>query len=101
MGCRYEFRCTRCGYTAEVEGGYGAGFLMLVKTQVCNRCSKVVDVAIEFPLSAQKKYNVKLDENDLNRCPNCRSRDLREWTNHQCPKCGGRMKKGEPGPLWD
>ena len=99
MGQSYEFRCVQCGYIANVSDGGDAGFIVLTQTIVCKTCSEVVDVVTESSPGNQESAG-EVDES-VNKCPNCGSGNLREWTNRKCPKCGGRMKRGDLVTLWD
>jgi DNA-directed RNA polymerase subunit RPC12/RpoP len=99
MGQSYEFRCIRCGYAANVSGNTDAGLLVLIQTMICKTCSEVVDVVTGSSPGNQESTG-ELDER-VNKCPNCGSGNLQRWTNRKCPKCGGRMKRGDLVTLWD
>ena len=99
MGQTYEFRCNRCGYTAKVSGGGDAGWNVIIETQVCKACSKVVDV-VTGPSPANQDHTGEIAAS-ANKCPRCGGSNLQSWTDRKCPKCGDRMRKGDLVLLWD
>ena len=93
MGIFYTFTCDCCGYTADVQGGRDAGENVEMQTMICRRCRKVVDVPIHWFGS---------NEPVRPQCSKCEGTDLAAWPpRHPCPRCKGRMIKGEMATIWD
>ncbi len=96
-----EFKCKKCGYSAEVSGGKDLGMVAVVQTMTCHRCRELVDVLIgergvEGPTGCPD-----YDKN-LGICPKCHGKDVVAWqAPWVCPKCEGRMKRGKVAMLWD
>ncbi|MDP3176513.1 MAG: hypothetical protein Q8M76_01335 [Spirochaetaceae bacterium] len=95
MGAHYDFRCDRCGYSAEISGGADFGYVTRTKTALCLDCNALVDVVTET--------RSKTMAGDVGRCPLCRGARIAEWESSgcPCPRCEGRMIKGELTALWD
>lgn len=106
MGSRYQFKCTKCDYTAHSSGNRDCGFFAVVQPYICNDCKEVIDVQIgEFgKVIPPEKLNEE-QKKDYYRCYDCKGTNLTLWDPHNrlCPKCGGKMKKDsdEPVLLWD
>ena len=91
MGSIFEFKCTFCNYAINISGGLDRGYDFFIETKNCIKCSQTVDVLVakKLPGEPDDKF-VKV----VQQCPNCKSKDLISW-NNKCPKCNGRMEKGE------
>ena len=88
-------------YRAEVSGGKDYGMVAVVQTMVCNSCSELVDVLIGRAGTEGPTGDPDYDK-DLGVCPQCRGKDLVVWDKSMpCPKCEGRMTKGQSTSLWD
>ena len=96
MGCRIQFECLACHYSATVSGGIDAGEIIGTTTIYCETCRTLQDAVTsrlhedgsckEFPA----------------RCERSKKHPVRPW--HQgepCPRCGGTMRTGEEMILWD
>lgn len=100
MGVRYEFKCSSCGYEAQVCDGEDAGMRAVVRTCVCRVCQELVDAVVawvdEDPATAGGFRAVPPS------CPTCDATGLVRWRpSHPCPKCGRRMEQSDAVILWD
>jgi len=101
MGISYDYTCNRCGYDVLVSGGKDCGMLAVVETRVCQNCKSVVDVRIGSRGEEGPTGDPEFDE-DLGKCPECGSSKVTVWPRHRpCPRCKGRMYKGDGLMLWD
>jgi hypothetical protein len=99
MGQRFDFKCTRCGYDAEVGGGHECGMRAHYVTIECSDCRALYDVLAGL---LSKKAGHKLFEEKALECPNQENHRVKEWVSGgPCPKCGGAMEKGGLTCLWD
>lgn len=100
MGGTYIFKCSSCGYSAEVSGGKDRGFVIFTETKVCQDCRELMDVVVanEQSIDGSKLANVPKSEQ---KCPKGKSHKLKVWKPHVCPKCGDKMTRGALICLWD
>jgi len=101
MGTLFEFRCNKCDYTAEVSGGKDCGMVAVVRTMVCRNCRELVDVTIgrrgREGLTGDADY-----DRGIGICPRCNGAEVTSWgRSRPCPRCDGKMRKGESTVLWD
>ncbi len=102
MGSHYDFKCTACGFGAEVSGGDDRGFTIHTRTMYCRSCEALNDVAIgscnEDPIPPDQASG----EREFGKCPTCGGIDLARWSvGDPCPRCGGSVTKGMLTKLWD
>jgi hypothetical protein len=96
MGVTYDFKCTSCGYLAQVSGGTDFGMMALTETMICTNCIGLVDVIIEA-----RPHSQDLNEY-IGLCPNCSTDNVIKWSQDQpCPKCSGIMERGDNVVFWD
>jgi len=101
MGQTYIFECNACGYNADVSGGRDSGFEALVQTMTCNNCNELVDVVIGAEGKEGKTQYERLNK-VLGKCPICKGSNVDRWDDEKsCPKCDGKMIRGEMASLWD
>ena len=101
MGTSYTFVCSDCGYDAQASGGRDVGMVAVVRTMVCRTCEEVVDVLIGQCGLDGPTGDPEYDK-DLGVCPECGGKDMVVWGRARpCPKCAGKMKRGEGTILWD
>jgi len=95
MGAHYTYACDRCGYAVEVSGKADFGYTIETATVICLDCRALVDMVTG---SCAKK-----SDPDIGVCPLCRGSRIAEWdaARRPCPRCEGRMIKGELAALWD
>ena len=100
MGETYLFKCPSCGYSTEVSGGKDRGFVIFTETKVCQACRELVDVVVatEKGVNAAKPTPIPRAEQQ---CPNGKGHKMKVWKGHVCPKCDGKMKRGEVICMWD
>lgn len=104
MGSTYSYKCITCKYQVAVSGGKDRGFEIFTETKVCPDCKKVLDVGMDVvgDMKSAKVIKRNLAKAEP-RCPECGSFRIKTWKVHDCPKCGGKMKRNTGGPvyLWD
>jgi Zn finger protein HypA/HybF involved in hydrogenase expression len=101
MGTTYLFQCDVCGYKAELSGGRDSGFVALLQTMTCQKCNELVDVIIGAYGKEGKTENVEINK-ALGLCPKCKGSNVDRWDERKsCPKCDGKMIRGEVASLWD
>jgi len=103
MGSSYTFTCTNCGYQAESSGKLDSGMMAVVEPYICNNCNELTDVLVgEFGYKIDKS-DLADDKKDYYLCSNCSSQNITLWDTKlkPCPKCGGKMKKGQEVIMWD
>ena len=86
MGSWNRHACS-CGYECQVSGGEDVGMLVQTNTFCCNACQTVQDIATHTRSAKTKSGWRKLPV----ACPECKSKNLKPWTNEECPKCKGTM----------
>ena len=101
MGTKYLFKCNSCEYTANISGGKDFGFVAVVQTMTCENCNKLVDVLVGRYGKVGKTEDAEFNK-ALGICPKCGDSDVVKWDKRKsCPKCEGKMIKGEETMLWD
>jgi hypothetical protein len=101
MGMSYQYTCEGCGYEAQVSGGRDVGMMAVVRTMFCRGCRELVDVLIGQCGLDGPTGDADYDK-ALGICPECRGDDVVVWKDGRpCPRCEGRMVKGEDFILWD
>ena len=79
------------------EGQDMPHFTFSYETAVCNKCGKMVSVAVLEDLDTSKKYTAA--------CPSCGNNDVNIIGNNittcKCPKCGHLRLSSELTGLWD
>jgi hypothetical protein len=109
MGIYGSFKCTKCRYKVDVNGGYGCGEAVGQHTVSCVECRKLFDVVV-----TRAPWNIKSDpvtrQPDISgfdsiSCPKNESHHVTLWTfpEGKCPKCGHEMIEYDPGysRCWD
>ena len=102
MGAKYRFRCSGCGYSADVCGGPSVGEAVRMETLSCATCAKLLDVVVsEEPW---KEPPDPLPERLC--CPRERRTSHRTslWTAPgPCPRCGATITTDDAELilLWD
>jgi Zn finger protein HypA/HybF involved in hydrogenase expression len=102
MGSRYDYICSKCGYTVQVSGGMGVGMsAIVVDSMVCDDCKEVVDVSVGSCTNVRPLANEPDDSMKV--CPTCNGVNVRKWSRKRCPKCrSGYMQPDySTKVLWD
>jgi hypothetical protein len=98
LGEHFQFRCDACGYEAVVSGGPDVGFAVATRTIACAKCKQLFDAVTSEDPGNPKARRVPL------RCPRSRTvrHPVKAWkAGDSCPRCGGRMPKGQLLAMWD
>jgi len=100
MGSSYRYKCKSCHLAGDVSGGNEIGFFAEVHTALCMNCHQLADVFIGY---WDKKVALTLDDKEsMNRCPLCKSRDIKFWDEKApCPNCGGEIENQGLVMDWD
>lgn len=96
MAWKIGYRCTACGYKAEVYEGKGFMGQRIVAV-LCADCKTIEplvvggvigDVAPSFSSTVGRL------------CLRCGSSNIHEWNKRTCPKCGGQMESTDDREFW-
>lgn len=98
MGVIYRFCCPNCNYELVVSKGWDRGKLAAVEPMICNQCSELQNIEVEYFNDWDTR---KSTEKPIQECRECQSKDLRLWTDGNCPKCGTSLGDGEVYIMWD
>ncbi len=106
MGHSFNYKCSKCGYSARSCGGLDYGMNAVLETYICVDCNELVDVlvgecGIKYPEETLKPKQKK----EFYLCEECRGKNILKWDIRKkpCPKCKGRMKIDPHAAtvLWD
>ena len=101
MGTKFLFICDACGYKTELSGGKDCGFVAVVQTMTCHDCNELEDVLIGAYGKEGKTEDIEMNK-ALGICPKCKGSNVVQWDKRKsCPKCDGKMIRGEAVALWD
>jgi len=97
MGAIYRFKCRKCGYEIECQGGKDLGLRKVFVTRICSRCRNLVDVFEGYC------SNPELLSDSECKCEYCGNTEFVDWdpVKMPCPKCGNKLERGELTGLWD
>lgn len=96
MAWKIEYKCSTCGYKADVYKG--VGFMQQhIETMTCPDC-KTLQPLVVGGILAQVAPSLSSTEGRL--CLNCGSTELKPWDGSTCPKCGGRMLPTGEKSFW-
>ena len=105
VGSKYEFKCPNCQHTLESGVGEDWGMKDFNRSYCCEDCRKVFEVFtdwVELGEQPRDPLQVLVPEGKGEKCPKCKGRNTVFWDpKRSCPKCGKKMKKGDPVCLWD
>ena len=96
MGTLYQYRCSACGYEAQVSGGEDAGEMAGTTTILCEDCCKLWDVVVARIEPGPVFHNL------VPICPRSSRHKVRPWVYpDSCPRCSELMARGQVVRLWD
>ncbi len=87
MAWKLKYRCTSCGYEAEVYEGQGL-FRQQISPMSCPDCKTIQNIVVGG-IIGDVAPSFRSEAGRL--CLNCGSADIRPWDKHTCPKCQGDM----------
>ena len=87
MAWKLKYRCTSCGYEAEVYEGQGL-FRQQISSMSCPDCKTIQNIVVGG-IIGDVAPSFRSEAGRL--CLNCRSANIRPWDKHTCPKCQGEM----------
>ena len=88
MAWKLKYRCTSCGYEAEVYEGQGL-FRQQISPMSCPDCKTIQNIVVGG-IIGDVAPSFRSEAGRL--CLNCGSADIRPWDKHTCPKCQGDMQ---------
>jgi hypothetical protein len=110
LGEHFTFRCSQCGYSAEISGGSDAGYSFCTQTILCFECKELMDI-VTAVVRGEQQAGMEItgeiaDSPLLNvrmKCEKDSSHHWREWNSPDvCPRCNNPMSH-DPNliTLWD
>ena len=88
MAWKLKYRCTSCGYEAEVYEGQGL-FRQQISPMSCPDCKTIQNIVVGG-IIGDVAPSFRSEAGRL--CLNCGSANIRPWDKHTCPKCQGDMQ---------
>ena len=83
MAWKLKYRCTSCGYEAEVYEGQGL-FRQQISPMSCPDCKTIQNIVVGG-IIGDVAPSFRSEAGRL--CLNCGSANIRPWDKHTCPKC--------------
>ena len=96
MAWKLKYRCTACGYEAEVYEGRGL-FRQQITPMSCPDCKTIQNIVVGG-IIADVAPSYRSEVGRL--CLNCGSDNIRIWDRHTCPKCQGQMEATGEKEFW-
>ena len=96
MAWKLKYRCTACGYEAEVYEGRGL-FRQQITPMSCPDC-KTIQNSVVGGIIADVAPSYRSEVGRL--CLNCGSDNIHIWDRHTCPKCNGIMEPTGEKEFW-
>ena len=88
MAWKLKYRCTSCGYEAEIYEGQGL-FRQQISPMSCPDCKTIQNIVVGG-IIGDVAPSFRSEAGRL--CLNCGSDNIRPWDKHTCPKCQGDMQ---------
>lgn len=88
MSWKKKYRCSWCGYEADIYEGCGL-FRQQITPVVCADCQSIQQLVVGG-IIADVAPSFRSEVGRL--CLQCGSSRLSLWDGHTCPKCGGTMQ---------
>ena len=96
MAWKLKYRCSQCGYEAEVYEGRGL-FRQEIHAVSCPDCQSIQNIVVGG-ISADVAPS---DRSEVGRlCLPCGSEHMRVWNRHTCPKSQGEMHQNGEKECW-
>ena len=96
MAWKLKYRCSQCGYEAEVYEGRGL-FRQEIRAVLCPDCKSIQNIVVGGIIAdVAPSYRSKVGR----LCLQCGSDHIRLWDGHTCPKCQGRMEQTGEKEFW-
>ena len=96
MSWKLKYRCTACGYEAEVYEGRGL-FRQKITPISCPDCKTIQNIVVGG-IIADVAPSYRSEVGRL--CLKCGSADIRIWDKKTCPKCQGVMEALGDKEFW-
>ena len=96
MAWKHIYRCSNCGYAAEVYEGRGH-FRQKISAMYCPECNDIQNIVVGG-IIADVAPSFSSEVGRL--CPKCGNDDIRLWDMHTCPKCQSQMQKTDEKEFW-
>ena len=96
MASKLKYRCSQCGYEAEVYEGRGL-FRQEIRAMSCPDCKSIQNIVVGG-IIADVAPSYRSEVGRL--CLQCGSDNIRLWDGHTCPKCQGKMEPFGDKEFW-
>ena len=96
MAWKLKYRCSQCGYEAEVYEGRGL-FRQEIRAVSCPDCKSIQNIVVGG-IIADVAPSYRSEVGRL--CLQCGSDNIRIWDGHTCPKCQGEMQQTGEKEFW-
>ena len=93
---KLKYRCSQCGYEAEVYEGRGL-FRQEIRAVSCPDCKSIQNIVVGG-IIADVAPSYRSEVGRL--CLQCGSDNIRIWDGHTCPKCQGEMEVTGDKEFW-
>ena len=99
MGSLIQYKCPICKYKVELHEG--SGVIGFAKNYACKNCNELTSViilqddknVIKEGINRERKFILINDDPKQFNCEHCKSNNLIEWKDDNCPKCMKKMNK--------
>ena len=96
MSWKKNYRCTQCGYEADVYEGRGL-FRQQIVAVTCPDCHTIQNMVVGGIIGdVAPSFNSTVGR----LCLNCGSDNIRLWNLKTCPQCGGTMEFTGKKEFW-
>ena len=96
MSWKKNYRCTQCGYEADVYEGRGLSRQQIVAVS-CPDCHTIQNMVVGGIIGdVAPSFNSTVGR----LCLNCGSDNIRLWNLKTCPQCGGTMEFTGKKEFW-
>ncbi len=96
MAWKKKYRCTSCGYEADVYEGRGL-FQQQITAVTCPDCHTIQNIVVGGVI-ADVAPSFRSEVGRL--CLRCGSDRIRIWDHHTCPQCQGQMQETGDREFW-
>lgn len=96
MAWKLKYRCTSCGYEAEVYEGRGL-FRQHITAMSCPDCHSIQNIVVGGVIG-DVAPSFRSEVGRL--CLKCGSDHIQVWDRHTCPRCQGEMKEMGEREFW-
>lgn len=96
MALKKVYRCSRCGYEAEIYEGKGL-FGQHITPVLCPECKAIRNIVVGGVIG---DVAPSFSSETGRLCPRCGNDKITKWNGSTCPKCGGAMTPTDERDFW-